>query len=358
MIRVTLVVSAILASASMVLACVYTPSQCQCSVSTSPGTCMRYQSGPLNAATCEVDNCKTGNYKCDCSGTSLCSLSACGAWTATGLTGTEVIGDTVNCAFDAAGSATDRKCTKFTGALPSAGASPSSTPSSAPAAGATPTSSPSATPTSSPAVAYEVRIGGAVAGAELFDLAKYTDAASLTYIYSPTDPQNIVWPDSGDVKRRFINFRIYDDVNTPQKFLCVIYNKAGGAPDGQGVMTAKVTVIGVAGQAISTILCDDPGECTVAGGSVLLYNHFISTFNNDGFCVGDLRDGQVRLQFSELNALDGISFQSPAGVVKEWLFDAATLPNGMVTNGLDSNGNSNEATLDMYIDLVNLMTPI
>lgn len=350
--RLCFSISAILVSTSLVAACIYTPTQCQCTKSTSPGYCMRHESGTGASALCRVDDCKKGGYKCDCSGASLCTLNPCSAWTAPALTGTEAVGDLVSCALDPSGSATERKCVHFAGAAPSASPSPGSPPS----VSSTPTATP--TPSSSVVVTKEVRIGPALAGAELFDLPKWADPVAISYIYNPVDPQNIVWPINTAFKKRFINIRIYDDTSSPQKFICVAYNAPGGAPDGQGVMTAKVTVTGVNGQSISTLLCDDPGECTISGGSVLLYNHFISTFNNDGFCLGDLRNGPVKLDFTELNAFDGVSFQSPAGIEHEYLFTDNPLTSGMTTTGLDGNGNSNDGSLEVNVDLVNGFAPI
>ena len=77
--RKALLVLLSLGAPSVARACLYTATQCQCSISSSPGKCGRYQSGSDDSATCFVDDCQAGYYNCDCFGDSLCNIAPCAA---------------------------------------------------------------------------------------------------------------------------------------------------------------------------------------------------------------------------------------------------------------------------------------
>lgn len=60
--------------------CVYNATSCTCMTQSTGGTCARYESGDPGNALCRVDQCASGNYVCDCSGTEICSLEFCDSW--------------------------------------------------------------------------------------------------------------------------------------------------------------------------------------------------------------------------------------------------------------------------------------
>lgn len=177
----------------------------------------------------------------------------------------------------------------------------------------------------------------------------FTDQRMITYLTSsPADP--ILWPEATTFLQRAINIRLYEDVAKNEKFLCLMYNKVTPTSDGMGSLTVKATITGGQGQSLATFLCDGANECSVAGGRVMVYQHNIHFKKVNGACFGNLMDGRVKLEFTDMNAFVGIQFESPQGTRGTYLFTDATYPDGMSTNGFDPNGNSNDGKVTVYVN--------
>lgn len=79
--------------------CVHNSTHCQCASGHGGGHCLRFVSGSSSSATCIVEECSSGGYKCDCMGESLCKLHPCGRWTTSADMSQVLVGTTVTCSY-------------------------------------------------------------------------------------------------------------------------------------------------------------------------------------------------------------------------------------------------------------------
>lgn len=92
--------------------CVHNSTHCQCAPGHDGGICLRFLSGSSSSATCVVENCQAGGYKCDCMGDGMCELKVCGRWKSPTASPGLVVGDTVPCSYIDALSPSAGKCAK------------------------------------------------------------------------------------------------------------------------------------------------------------------------------------------------------------------------------------------------------
>lgn len=162
--------------------CEFNATHCTCIFSSdvSSSRCHR----PLTDTTCLVDECLAA-YKCDCSGSSLCELSSCGAWRPDVL-GDETVGTTVDCHYAEPNTAEAGTCL----GSPIDGVATSASPTPATSSTASPTVSLTPTPTLSPSVSPIV--AQCPGGEPSLSMIDYIDAA-----YTYDSPGTISYPSNG-----------------------------------------------------------------------------------------------------------------------------------------------------------------
>lgn len=145
------------------------------------------------------------------------------------------------------------------------------------------------------------------------------------------------WSSAQRLQQRFITMRLYGQ-GQENMMLCGIYNTYGVSDDKLGNMKVSATVSGSSGQTLQWAACDDVGECKGKSGNSLKAKHTMVSYLTDGWCVKPVEwnGNVVRVQFSDMEGVRGINFQSTAGVNKEYLFKDGK-DNGM-TGTVDKNG--------------------
>lgn len=126
--------------------------------------------------------------------------------------------------------------------------------------------------------------------------------------------------------------------------ICAIYNPNTGTQDGYNdEISVKATVTSSDGRELSWLYCDDSGECQGVSGTSLQSSHSTSSDESDGFCVGDLPldNSYISVIFTEVNGVEGISFEEPEGIVKQYLWVDMGLPEagGLVGAWTTADGN-------------------
>lgn len=94
----------------IVTPCIHNSTHCQCDEGHEGGICLRFLSGTSSSASCMVENCHSGGFKCDCMGTKTCELKVCGRWSSPTASLGQVVGDTVPCSYVDALSANAGTC--------------------------------------------------------------------------------------------------------------------------------------------------------------------------------------------------------------------------------------------------------
>ena len=128
-------------------------------------------------------------------------------------------------------------------------------------------------------------------------------------------------------------------------------------------MSVDAVLTGVNGQTLTTKICDDflvapdTPECGMSG-NIINYSHSVYFSDYDGFCFSNLRDGPVQIEFTNMQLFEGIVFQSPTGLVKEYVFSSATLAPYIYYDALDPNNLTLSGNFQVTIDTVNKLQQI
>lgn len=152
------------------------------------------------------------------------------------------------------------------------------------------------------------------------------------------------WAD-GMTQRRVITFRFYeDDIDSTKRMICAIYNPNLGIADSfMEDISVKATVSSSDGRALEWIYCDDQGECQGSNASLLRASHVSDSSESDGFCVGELSDDSeyISVTFTEVNGIEGIAFEEPTGIARQYNWADMGLPEagGLVGAWTTQDGN-------------------
>lgn len=138
------------------------------------------------------------------------------------------------------------------------------------------------------------------------------------------------WAD-GLTQRRVITFRFYSDpLDIEKQMICAIYNPNTGSPD-QFVeeISVKATISSGTFSSIEWTYCDDSDECQGSTSDTVLRSaHLSNSGESDGFCVGDLDNSSnyLSVTFTEVTGIQGIAFEEPSGVLRQYNWADMGLP--------------------------------
>ena len=236
-----------------------------------------------------------------------------------------------------------------------------------------PPNSPSVTPSPTPSMSfsptplpeYEVRLGPAVLGAEMFDMPRFTEPSDIAFINAArTVGSQVVWPNPELLRKHWLLVRFYEDIVNSETTACFIYNRYDAVLEDAFSMSAEALVISLNGRTLTNKLCDDflsapdSPECIMKSGTHIDYKHSMYFSENDGFCFANLQDGPVQMQFWNMYFFYGISFQGPAGQFMEYEFASPTLTPFISYFGLDQNDLSISGSFSLFIDVANKLQQV
>lgn len=82
-------------------ACVWNATHCNCLLENSGALCLEPTNGD-GSMSCTVQTCSSDSYKCDCLGSTLCTIDPCTQWNQTMSSPPASLGDTVSCCQESA----------------------------------------------------------------------------------------------------------------------------------------------------------------------------------------------------------------------------------------------------------------